>query len=266
MGFAEPDSDTFAEFPNWAKDFYETLSNTLDPGNHLKANFDIVKRHLFNTVYSYIEEGMYLNVIRYKRLYEEDRIYSFKEWCDRHYPKSYQHALMIIRGAQIGWELLCAGFQEIPTNISQCLALEKTFKKDDCGQPDIFSSWEWVVQYAKSAGKKVTVGLINFLVNPNEKEEKVKIPLSKKKWQQFDSWAKSQGLNPQEIIETFMSSCTGGEQPEKTSPDMEPEIREELEETIQAVDETSTQDWLDDVQLLMTEHLLETSDDDHNTT
>ncbi|NET47163.1 hypothetical protein [Okeania sp. SIO2B3] len=190
---------------SWSQVFINAWHEYIcEAGNHLKATFKDAEKDLFQQVHAYIREGMILGAIRYKRLYEEKKVYSFKEYCEKFYPKSTYRALETIYAAQIGWELLCNEFHQIPTNVSQCIALSKTFLKDGFGQPDIVQSWKWVLEYSKTTGKKITAGLINFLVNPIKEEEKVKVKVSKKKWDKLRRKADLYGSSAEDLLEALI--------------------------------------------------------------
>ncbi|MGK7954305.1 MAG: hypothetical protein AB4063_03430 [Crocosphaera sp.] len=221
MGFDYPYDDI--ELPEWAKPLLTTWEDyVLAPGNQIKADFDDFECGLFENAYAYIQEGMKLGVMRYKRLYEEKRIYSFKDYCEKLYMKSYNRCLETILAAQIGWELLWSGFQEVPSNVSQAIALTKTFFKDGFDQPDIVRSWEWVLEYSKATGKKITAGLINFLVNPDRKEEKVKIKVGKKNWEKFKAKARESNIDPESAVEGFIKSFIGEDSTEEPEGDAPP--------------------------------------------
>ncbi|NET28854.1 hypothetical protein [Okeania sp. SIO1I7] len=203
MGFEFPSEEL--EMASWSQTFINAWHDYIcETGNHLKATFEDVEEVLFQQVHAYIYEGMILNTIRFKRLYEEKKVYSFKEYCEKFYPKSNYRALETIYAAQIGWELLCNEFHQIPTNVSQCIALSKTFLKDSFGQPDIVQSWKWVLEYSKTTGKKITAGLINFLVNPTKEEEKVKVKISKKKWDKLKRKAELYGSKAEDLLEALI--------------------------------------------------------------
>jgi len=208
MGFEYPHSDV--EFPSWAQECINTWHDIQECGNHRKAAFAESEKKMLSHAHAYISEGMELGDIRYKRTYEEQKVYTFKDYCDKFYYKSYQRALDTILAAQIGWEMLCNGFQQIPTNISQCIALSRTFLKDGFGQPDIVSSWEFVLGYAKTTGKKITAGLINFLVNPPKEEEKVKVKVTKKKWEKFEHKVRESGHNAESVLERLIDNFVNG--------------------------------------------------------
>ncbi|MDJ0553499.1 MAG: hypothetical protein QNJ68_03485 [Microcoleaceae cyanobacterium MO_207.B10] len=250
MGFEFPYEEL--ELPEWARACTATWENyVLEPGNHIRADFDDFECGLFRDAHAYIQEGMKLGAMRYKRLYEEKKVYSFKDYCDRFYIKSYHRCLETILAAQIGWELLCNGFQQVPSNVSQAIALTQTFFKDSFGQPDIIRSWEWVLEYSEATGKKITAGLINFLVNPQRKDEKVKIQVSKKKWEEFKRKAKELNRDPESVLEDFMNSYVGGE--EDSSP--ESEDSEPSENTrVEPVNREAEVVWTDDLNLLLKEN------------
>ncbi|NEQ39196.1 MAG: hypothetical protein F6K40_24260 [Okeania sp. SIO3I5] len=100
MGFEFPHIDL--NLPRWAQDCINTWHRIMEPGNHLKAIFEDIERDLFSHVHAYIQEGMELATIRYKRLYEEKKVYTFKDYCDKFYLKSHNRALETILASQIG--------------------------------------------------------------------------------------------------------------------------------------------------------------------
>ena len=103
--------------------------------------------------------------------------------------------------------------------------MSKTFFKDDFGQPGIVRSWQWVLEYSKATGKKITAGLINFLVNPPREDEKVKVKVTKKKWEKFQRKARNFGFNPESLIEGFMDDFLGEDEisvdPDSAEPESE---------------------------------------------
>ncbi len=250
MGFEWPNDDF--EFPEWARACTKAWEDyVLEPGNHIRADFDDFECGLFRDAHAYISEGIKLGVMRYKRLYEEKKVYSFKDYCEKFYIKSYSRCLETILAAQIGWELLCNGFHEVPSNVSQAIALTKTFFKDEFGQPDIIRSWEWVLQHSKATGKKITAGLINFLVNPQRKEEKVKIEVGKKDWEKFQQKARESNLDPKSVLKDFMNKYVGGD--ENSSPKDEGSGLGESDE-IEEIDPEREEFWAKDVQSLLKEN------------
>ncbi|NEQ39195.1 MAG: hypothetical protein F6K40_24255 [Okeania sp. SIO3I5] len=149
--------------------------------------------------------------------------------------------------------MLCNEFQQIPTNVSQCLALSKTFFKDDFGKPDIVRSWQWVLEYSKATGKKITAGLINFLVNPPREDEKVKVKVTKKKWEKFQQKARDSGLAPESVLESLIDNFVG-EDDTSVDPDLAEPESDTSSTKVTAEKPLESKPRTEDLQDLLTEH------------
>ncbi|MEB3339234.1 hypothetical protein [Okeania sp.] len=226
--FPDPGKETLDRFPTWTKSLVDIYRKTNTPSFSLKDSFQDIQSMMFAAAHSYLIEGYLLAQLQLDTRFEETKgkKWNFRTYCREHYPKSWRYVQHVIKAARIGWELLCHGFKNIPSNVSQCSALASTFKKTKEGLPDIIGSWEWVIDYAKATKKKITTEIIDSLVNPNHEKKTTKVPLPWDLWNKFAEKAAIEEHNGVKLLESLVREYVESS-PATTAEEIDSETKDE---------------------------------------
>ncbi|MEG4855652.1 hypothetical protein QUB10_32865 [Microcoleus sp. B5-D4] len=194
-------------------DFEEETLNAV-PYNDLAD----LTREIKLSFVDYVRQGVMLAAIRRNRLYKR-QFKDFAEYCKLALGRSPIYCKRIIEAAQTTIELIKAGFEILPTSVSQALPLVKFTKPDDAGNRELETKWQAVLD--SQPPDRITAAAIAEAIDDKEPEERPKqVKIGGKAFEMLQKKALAVGLSISKYLEMLIS---GDDFPSEEPPDGEPE-------------------------------------------
>ncbi|MDY7005037.1 MAG: hypothetical protein SWX82_14125 [Cyanobacteriota bacterium] len=213
---------------NWGEDIwydYETLY-LRNRSPDLEDMMDRVETIWIKASYSYIREGLAYNIIKVYKLYKKLGFKDFKEYCLKRVKKTAWRVEHIIKAAQTAWNLMVAGFTELPSNVSQAYALYEPSKDKSCDyNPD--DAWQGILNRCEEENTAITAGLIESTVSPDKKKKSSRIKLPEDVMAVLKKKAEEKGQDPNDLAAEIIKEYFFVEQ--DYSPDTETAAEPESE-------------------------------------
>ncbi|NEQ71723.1 MAG: hypothetical protein F6K23_00675 [Okeania sp. SIO2C9] len=218
----------------------------------LELQIDRVEQIWTKASYSYIQEGMAYSIIKVYKLYKKLGFKDFKEYCLKRVKKTAWRVEHIIKAAQTAWNLMVAGFNELPSNVSQAYALYEPLVKKGCDY-DVEDAWKNILCRSQEENMAITAGLIEATVSPEKKRKRSKIKLPEEVMALLRKKAEEKGQNPEDLAAEIISEYFAVEQDSEpdTETVAEPESIDDLKGCVSKTPEIKA--WEIDLQNLVQE-------------
>lgn len=151
----------------------------------------------------FVRNGLLLAKIKFLRLYKNHGDGTFASFCCQQLKKQRWQINDTIRAARIVLELIYAGFETLPTNISQALALAKLTGET------LVEKWRSIINIL--SGEQITAHKIRHLISPSEKEKSATIKVPPKIHEDIHREAAERGLSIATFLRTILEFFLTGD-------------------------------------------------------
>ena len=240
-------------------------------------DFDYAAQRLVLKLSSWVRAGVIAHVIKLKRLYQQENIKSFKQFCQQVMGRSAASINRQIEAAYVVVALAQAGYEHLPQNEYQARPLVQFAKVNST--PDGYYSCEdndllrekWGEVLEKYQPHELSAAKIAEVVDPEFVPlKKPGVRIGSNLQERLIRESSSEGLTPHQLIEQLLdkrdaekeqaeSSKTDADENDYIYPDdleaspIEPSEREAEEEKVEPIAPEKLDAWLKDVQQLLVE-------------
>lgn len=202
-----------------------------------KACYEDALEHLKSHKFGWVKFGVWAFQFKLKRLYC-DHYKTWKSFCEKELHLSNWYVDKIIKACRVVKDLICAGFTVLPQNEYQARFLTK-FWGDE-----LIDNWSMVVEGVPP--HLITSELIKSKFEVREPKEEKWLKVNSNLWETFQYKARSQGLDPNQLMEEYLTNWDSKD--EEESPD---ELDDDETEEV-PIDKVEA--WQQDLEDLMTKN------------
>jgi len=154
---------------------------------------------------AFVRNGLLLAKIKFFKLYKDFGDGTFASFCRDQLRKQRWQINDTIRAARVVLELMYAGFEILPTNISQAVALAKLTGTE------LVEQWRYIIHIIPL--DKITANSIRTLLNPPEKEDNTltAIHVPTEIHENMQQEATARGLSIVEFLEVMLKFFLKGD-------------------------------------------------------
>ena len=145
---------------------------------------------------AFVRNGLLLAKIKFLKLYKNYGDGTFASFCKNQLKKQRWQINDNIRAARVVLELMYAGFETLPTNISQAVALAKL-----AGEA-LAKKWREILN--KLPEEKITANKIRSIVNPPKESESTTIKVPHEIHEEIHREAADRGLSIATFLKTIL--------------------------------------------------------------
>lgn len=169
-----------------------------------------IKNHLTG----FVRAGFVAGIVRRYRLYSRQKFASFKEWCEKVLGRAHWQVKRLIDAARVVVELAQAGFETLPTCVSQCQPLAKFLPKGELSDVGgaVIEKWREVLGVLPP--HLITATAIAEVVDDNPKPRKAKITVSQELRDRLSRAAVERGLSTEDLLANLLDELEGESEPD----------------------------------------------------
>ena len=144
----------------------EIIEYALDLDDKISGDFDLgyMIFEFFNNQYAYVRNGLMLAKIKFLKLYKDFGDGTFFTFCKEFLHKQRWQINDTIKAARVAMELIYAGFEILPANISQAASLAQMSGEE------LIEAWQKVIDNIPP-DQITTKSIRNLLFPPTEKDK-----------------------------------------------------------------------------------------------
>ena len=157
---------------------------------------------------SYVKTGMTLHWMRMHL-----GVKFLEQYCQQTLKISKGYANQIIKASRVTWELIQAGFRDLPLCIAQALPLAQFLPEDskfgiiDSQLDTMIDKWDEVIDTAKETfGGKITAKLVSMVCNgQKDKPEKLSTPIDSDNYKKLVNEALDRGMSVKDLLNEILN-------------------------------------------------------------
>ena len=221
---------------DWQNLILEEFTESDDLTRDDKYGYDDALNQLKSHQFGWVKFAAWAFRFKTKRFYKRHHK-TWKQFCEKVLHRSFYYVDKLIKAARVMKDLLSAGFDVLPQNEYQCRFLTKFWGEE------LIEQWSMIVDAVPP--HMITGDLLRSQFSTREEKEEKWVKVNSQVWEEFQAKARSQNLDPIEIMEDIIEDWEGEEDEQMTDELNDDEDEEVTTQKLEA--------WMEDVQALIEE-------------